>query len=117
VLSCTTLHINGRAAGLRAAVATSFHERLRGLLLRETWLSFDVLCLRPCSAVHSFGLRGEFDLVFTDVEGRIVRTVVALRPARIAHAPTAYMACELRPGLAVLLGLRCGDQLEASPCT
>jgi hypothetical protein len=113
MLKFATLQINGCATGLRAAVATSFHERLRGLLLRESWSSFDVLCLSPCCAIHSIGMRGSFDLLFTDPEGRVLVCRSSLPPWRFQRCRSADSAWEMRVGLAARLKLAVGDRLDA----
>ncbi len=113
MLEFSTLQVNGHDTGLKAARATSFHERLRGLLLRECWSAFDVLCLSPCRAVHTMGMQRPFDLVFTDCAGRVLECRSRVPTWRFQSCRVAGSAWEMRPGLAIQLGLAPGDRLVA----
>jgi hypothetical protein len=113
MLQFSTLQINDRDTGLRTAVATSFHERLRGLLLRESWASFDVLCISPCRAIHTLGMQRPFDLLFADSAGRVLQCRCCVPPWNFLGCRVAASAWEMRPGLATQLGLAPGDRLGA----
>lgn len=113
MLRFAALQVNDHVTGVRAALAASFHERLRGLLLRESWSSFDVLCISPCNAIHTAGMRRSFDLVFTDSAGRVLRCHSRVRPWRLLFCRAACSAWEMRAGLVEQLGLATRDRLAA----
>jgi uncharacterized protein len=113
MLKFSALQINGHATGLRAALAAGFHERLRGLLLRESWSSFDVLCLLPCRAIHTAGVHRPFDLVFADSAGRVLQCHSRVPPWHFRTCRGAGSAWEMRAGLVTQLRLAAGDRLEA----
>ena len=74
--------------------ARSFWERLRGLLAtRPECLDGGVLCLEPCSSIHTFGLGYPIDVAFLDECGIVVAARRRLRPWRTLRAPRA--ACVL----------------------
>ena len=58
--------------------------RLRGLLGQPTLAPTYALWLRPCSGVHTFGMRFSIGVFFIDKHGVIVKTISQLKPNRIA---------------------------------
>lgn len=80
-------------------------QRLRGLLGREALLAARGLWISPCSAVHTFGMRGAIDLVFVAADGTVLRIVTGLRPARMRWCRGAAGVLELAPGTALRLRL------------
>ena len=59
-------------------------ERLLGLLGKRTLAPTYALWLRPCSGVHTFGMRFSIGVFFIDKHGVIVKTISQLKPNRIA---------------------------------
>jgi uncharacterized membrane protein (UPF0127 family) len=56
------------------------------------------LLLRPCSSIHTFGMRISIDVVFADGEGRALRVVRDVPPRRMLRCPGAAVAIECRAG-------------------
>ena len=103
-----------RADGLavcRARVATSFLERLRGLLGAAALPAGTGLLLPRTSSVHTHFMRFPIDVVFLDDGGRVVAVRPALPPWRFAAARGASSVLELAPGECARLGLAEGDVL------
>lgn len=92
-------HYFGRRHGsvppLRLRLAASFWRRAAGLFLLRDMGPHEGLWLRPCSAVHTFGMRRAIDVVFMDRRGRILKTVHALHPNRAAWCEGADSVVEL----------------------
>jgi uncharacterized membrane protein (UPF0127 family) len=70
--------------------------------------------LKPCSAVHTFGMAYPIDVLFCDAAGTILRIVPGLPPWRVARHAHAAAVWELRAGSAEQWGWRVGDRI--SPC-
>lgn len=56
------------------------------------------LCLYPCRAVHTLGLRMPIDVVFVDSDLNEIKRVDRLRPNRVTVCWGAKAAIELPPG-------------------
>ena len=91
-------------------VATSFGDRLRGLLGRD---GIDgALLLRPARSVHTVGMRFPIDVAFCDGELAVVATL-CLRPYRMtAPRRRARVVIEAEAGAFERWRLRPGDRLE-----
>ncbi len=90
---------------LRVLRAERFIDRLRGLLGRESLTGRYGLWISPCSAVHTFGMRGPVDLVFVDRQGRILRVDSGVRPWRMRRCGGSHGVLEMAAGSAARLGL------------
>jgi uncharacterized membrane protein (UPF0127 family) len=64
--------------------ANSFFKRLLGLIAQRTIEPSHALWLKPCSGVHTFGMRFSIGVFFIDEQGKIVKTIARLQPNRIA---------------------------------
>jgi hypothetical protein len=110
---CGTLHREGgRPLLARVWRAASAWERLRGLLGRAPLAADEALLLEPCSSVHTFGMRYPIDLAYLDRDGRVLRVVARVKPARLSARPGARATLEMAAGAAEALGLRPGERLE-----
>jgi uncharacterized membrane protein (UPF0127 family) len=56
------------------------------------------LLLRPCSSIHTFGMRFPIDVVFADSDGNALRVVRDVPPWRILRCAGAAVALEARAG-------------------
>jgi uncharacterized protein len=98
--------------------ARSFRSRLFGLaFLRVHELpSGHALLLRPCSSVHTFGMRFPIDVAFADSEGTVLLVIRDVPPRRSRRCPRAAVALEAHTGeLARFLegGRGAGSRLRA----
>lgn len=102
-------------AGVGAArgwtVARRFRTRLVGWMGRRAVEPGDGLCLVPCRAIHTFGMRFPIDVLFIDRQLRIVARVDALPPCRWAARADAFAVVELPAGQAARRGLGIGRLL------
>ena len=72
-----------RKAELVLVQADTFFARLLGLLGKRTLEPSHALWLKPCSGVHTFGLRFSIGVFFIDQHGVVLKTVAQLKPNRI----------------------------------
>ena len=74
--------------------------RLKGLaLLREHDLpAGHALLVRPCSSVHTFGMRFAVDVAFAAGDGRVLRVIRGVPPRRVHRQPGAALALEAHAG-------------------
>ncbi|MBV8464660.1 MAG: DUF192 domain-containing protein [Burkholderiales bacterium] len=86
-------------------------ERMRGLLGRPRLADDEILLIKPCNAVHTFGMRYAIDVVFTDRRGRITKIVHRVSPGRFAMSITASQVFELSAGTAQRMGFAAGQTL------
>ncbi|MGC4027964.1 MAG: DUF192 domain-containing protein [Steroidobacteraceae bacterium] len=105
---------NRRRLPMEVCVCESRAERGRGLLLRRCPDARTAFLLRPCSAIHTFGMTFPIDVLFCDADGRIVKIVERIPPWRMARHPGACCAWELRGGGVALWGWQLGDRIR--PC-
>jgi uncharacterized protein len=91
-------------------VATSRRDRRRGLLGRDGFEG--ALLLRPCTSVHTAGMRFDLDVAFCD-EGLKVLETVRMRRWRVGRPrPGARCVLEAEAGAFERWRLRPGDRLE-----
>lgn len=94
-------------------LADRWRARLAGWIGRRTLAAGEGLCLLPCNAIHTFGMRVPIDAVFIDRTLRVVRCVTDLPPRRLALAWRAVAVIEMPAGGAARAGLRPGVRLAS----
>lgn len=116
---------DGRWIARRVTIASSFRQRLRGLLGTKQLPPEEGLMLSPGGSVHTFGMRYCIDLAFLDRQLKILRVSPHVSPWRIRRAPAKTRhVLELPAGTAQQLQLRentfvCVDHdlpARAAPC-
>lgn len=95
-------------------LATGWLRRLRGWCGRRALAPRAALCLHPCAAVHTLGMRLTIDVVFLDAAGRVLHVVEALPPGRLAWWRGARSVLELPRGAARRRGVRAGTSVLAA---
>ena len=95
-----------------ADVAERWWPRLRGLLGRSPLAPGEGLLLRPCRAVHTWGMRYSIDVAFLDAGSRVIASYPLLAPGgRTRWHATADAALELPAGVLVSSDTREGDAI------
>ena len=93
-----------------AEVASSFGQRLKGLLGRD---GLDgALVLRPARSVHTIGMRFPIDVAFCDRELRVLSVCTMRRHRMGAPRRRCQVVIEAEAGAFERWQLRPGDQLE-----
>ena len=94
-------------------VAESIFTRMKGLIGKTSLASGSGLLLKPCKAVHTFGMRFDIDIVFLDKENHVIKIIEALKPNRMtAIYREASTVLELSGGEMAKAQLTPGDYLE-----
>ena len=83
------------SGALRIVGAFGWRQRMVGLLGRRRLHPRAGLWLRPCHAVHTFGMAFPISVVFLDKSDRCVKLVVHLLPNRVVVCLSAHSAVEL----------------------
>ena len=101
-----------------ASAASSFWQRLVGLLGRRSLPAGEALLLQPCRSVHTLFMRFAIDLVYVDTQMTVVKTVHGLRPFRVSGAlRRAHAVIELPAGALLRSRTAVGDQLAVGTAT
>lgn len=90
-------------------------RRLLGWMGRRYIAPHEVMCLLPCSAVHTCFLRVPIDVVFLAADGTVLRRLDGLPPWRFARSSGASAVLELAAGGAARIGLVVGARLASLP--
>jgi uncharacterized membrane protein (UPF0127 family) len=102
---------NGRCLVPRVWRAARAWDRMRGLLGRPPLAEGEGLLIESCGMVHTFGMGYRLDLAFLDAQGRVLKLVTGLAPARCAGSLAANSTLELAPGTLARTRLQVGDRL------
>lgn len=86
-------------SALNVYSADSFYLRLRGLLGRRELQMNEALHIRPCSDVHTFGMKYDLDIVFLDSTGSVLK-IESLKPNCWAYCKGAKSVLEFKAGCA-----------------
>ena len=111
-----TLRVRARDQVIATRVEAAFDSttRKRGLLGRDGLPRGTALVLAPCAAVHTLFMRFTIDVIYCDREGRVLKTVAALRPWRLSAVWwRGFATIEVASGEANLP--RIGDEIELAP--
>lgn len=74
----------------------TFWSRLRGFAGRREIDEHELLWLKPCSSVHTFGMRVSLSLIFIDSSGRCLKVVQSATPFRAYGCLKARGVIEMR---------------------
>jgi len=100
----------------KVTVADNLLARLTGLLGTERPDPHKALYLTPCAGVHTFGMKYPIDVVFLDVQGKVVKLFENLPPNRMTKViPSAKSALELAPDTITAYAIQTGDCLRVIP--
>ena len=103
----------GTVLAERLELATSVLARMKGLLGRKGIEPRHGLLIRPCSSIHSFFMRFEFDAVFVDRQWKVVHLIRRMRPFRMSRVVRgAGAVLELPAGTIDDTGTGVGDVLR-----
>ena len=90
-----------------------FFARLRGSFGPTVLADGEGLWIRPCSSIHSFGMRFEFDALFLGPGGKVVGRYERFRRNRISRVFwSARGVLELPAGTIERTGTEVGDEIQ-----
>jgi uncharacterized membrane protein (UPF0127 family) len=93
-------------------VADEGAARRKGLLGRHELRTGEGLWIRPCEAVHTFGMEFSIDLVYLDRKLRVKKVRSGVRPWRLSVCFAAHSVLELASGTIRETQTRPGDRIE-----
>jgi uncharacterized membrane protein (UPF0127 family) len=94
-------------------LATSFWQRLRGLLGRPPLQEGEGLVLKGDKSIHTFFMGFPIDVVYLDREGRVVHLTEGMVPQRIGpFVGAAAYVLELPVGTIARTATAVGDQVS-----
>ena len=97
-------------------VASSFSERLVGLLATKSLNENQALWIERCNSIHTFFMRFPIDCVFLSKSGEVVKILQDVRPYRMTWPVLrAQVALELASGRSQSLELKVGEKLHVGP--
>lgn len=101
------------STSLRVIPATTFLQRLVGLLGRKDLSDHQCLWLSPCSSIHTFGMRFSIDVIFLDKNKRVLGFSDSVKPNRIRVSPKGTASVlELSEGNRSRTGIDLDDLLN-----
>jgi len=93
-------------------------ERARGLLGRASLADGEGLLIRPCSSIHTLGMRFTIDAAFLGADGRVLKLARCVAPGRLAWGtarstflPWDFQVLELPAGALDAAGVAPGRRL------
>lgn len=93
-------------------VAKTFKQRLFGLMFKRRMVGSEGLMLLGCNAIHTCFMRFAIDVVFMDIDHRVICIKKKIKPWRLSgFVPKAYIALELPEGTAERKNISIGDIL------
>jgi uncharacterized protein len=76
----------------RLELATTYWQRLRGLLFRSALQPGEGLLIRPCRAIHTHGMRYAIDVAMLDLDGAVLAVHPSVSPWRMVAGPAGTRA-------------------------
>ena len=102
-----------RVLGTSVRTARGVAARMRGLLRTESLPEGEGLWIRPCSCIHSVGMKYAFDALFIDRSMTVVGACERFPRNRVSRIfPSADGVLELPAGTIARSGTRIGDVVE-----
>jgi uncharacterized membrane protein (UPF0127 family) len=111
-LPLVRVQLDGRTIPLRVYETDGFLARARGLLGSAPLADDEALWIRPCTSVHTLGMRYAIDVLFLDRRRRVMAVLHAVPPLRLAGAYRAHSTVEMLAGTAAALGVSAGSQFD-----
>lgn len=100
---------------LNLKIAKSFKERLLGLMFKKRITGNEGLLILSCSSIHTCFMRFAIDVVFMDIDHRVISIRKKMKPWRLSgFVKKAYMTLELPEGTIRRKDISLGDILIIS---
>ena len=92
--------------------ALSFWQSFMGLMGKVAISDEDALVFYRTNAIHTFFMRFAIDLIYVDINLKVLKIVPHLKPWRFSCSPGAYGVIEVLGGAAEVKGIETGDNLR-----
>jgi hypothetical protein len=94
-------------------VAETASQKVKGLLGRDGLDEGHGLLFRGAGSLHTLFMRFPIDIIYTDKQGKVVKTAHAVKPFKLVAAPLRCdCAIELPAGVIAASDTRVGDYLK-----
>ena len=80
-----TVSYSNKLISKQMKVASSFFDRLVGLMFSSSMKGFDSLLITKCNSIHTFFMRYAIDVVFLNSKYEVVRTYYNIKPWRMTR--------------------------------
>ena len=98
-------------------VTTSFLERFRGLMFRQSIPDSYGLLIRPCNQIHMMNMKFPLDVIYLSGNDTVLHMDEDIRPWQIGKTvKRAVGVVEVNAGTCTRLGLETGDKLTIEYC-
>jgi uncharacterized membrane protein (UPF0127 family) len=95
------------------SIASTFWQRIKGLLGKRFLLPGQSIVLDPCNSVHTFFMRFPIDVLFLDKDYKVLKAIPKLEPNRITRIYWySNRVVELPAGRLNFTSTQAGDQLQ-----
>lgn len=98
--------------GSNIKMATSFKDRLVGLMFQDEMKDMDGLLLDPCRSIHNFFVRFPIDVIFISKKNTVVKVLRNFRPWCVSGIYLRATKTLELPAGSLHEDIRPGDQLE-----
>jgi len=75
---------SGRIIASNMKLATSFFDRLRGLMFRSEMPDCDAFLINDCISIHTCFMKFEMDAIFVNDKGKIIKIIRRMKPWRFS---------------------------------
>lgn len=94
-----TNNSNGCLLADKGKLADNYFTRLKGLLNKKSMPAGSALIIKPCSMVHSIGMKMYIDVLFVSSTKEVVHIIEAMKPNRVSpFIHNAQLVIELPAG-------------------
>lgn len=95
-----------------ASSASTFFQRLLGLLFKKSISEDQALFLYNISSIHTFFMRFSIDIIFTDKDMGVIKIYESVNPWKIVFCRRAFCAIECLGGAASRKNIKVGQTLN-----
>ncbi len=103
---------NNKIVFSKAYEAKSFFLKLRGLMFKKTITNDEALIFYRTSSIHTCFMRFPIDIIFLDINRKVIRIVDALGAWRMVYCKYAYYTIEAKGGTVSSKDIMVNDILE-----
>ncbi|MHB8964300.1 MAG: DUF192 domain-containing protein [Saccharofermentanales bacterium] len=96
----------------RLMLADTFFSRLKGLSKHQRLEEGEGLIIRPCSQIHTIGMKFPIDIVFLTKSGVVIQFEQDMQPGVVSgYVPKAWQVVELKSGTIAAKGISTGKTI------
>ena len=106
---------NSRQLADNVTVADNLFTRMKGLLGKNEMMQGEALWIKPCTSVHTFGMKFPIDVIFLNRKNRVAALIENMQQNRLTRLYlSAVSTLELPAGTIEKTDIRVGDEIEIS---